>query len=228
MRYQLMMAVVLLARSICAQEPLKPMLIDSTERSSCEDYLARTDNFGIALQKDPAAQGIIVWYGVGEKDGRMADHFAKFMHRSLINRFSNNLKVTVLRSNEETLLRADLWLVPKGVEHRIPNTTISAEIPFTVTKRTLFAISTGDPCSNYDFDGLANVLLSNPDLNGVLVDVGTARSDRRDDAAEIIRQFREMKIPRERLRLFFRRSTANDRELGEHMELWLVPRKMRK
>ena len=228
MRYLLIIILLLLSGSLFAQVPQEPTLIDSTERSSCEDYLARTDNFGLALQKEPTARGIIVWYGVGEKDGPMADYFARFMHRSLINRFSNNLKVTVLRSSETTSLRADLWLVPNGIEHKIPNTTISAEIPFRVAKRTLFAISTGDPCSNYDFDGLANVLLTNPDLNGVLVNVGSARSDRLEYATSIFGQFREKKIPRERLRLFFRRSTAKDRDLGQHVKLWLVPRRMSK
>ena len=43
------MAIVLFAGSICAQEPLTAILIDSPERTSCEDYLARTDDFGLAL-----------------------------------------------------------------------------------------------------------------------------------------------------------------------------------
>lgn len=187
--------------------------------------MARSDNFGIELQKVPTSRGILVWYGDGYEAGRLADVFAKFMHRMLINRFGNNLKVTVLRSNEKSTLLGEAWIVPDGVDYEVPDSRIVAEIPFKVTERTLFATPSVDPCSNFDEYGFAHVLLTNPDVDGVIVNVWLSRSNQAENAASIINRFDELKVPKRRLRIFFRKPERPIKPIGEYTELWLVPSK---
>ena len=112
--------------------------------------MARTDYFGMKLQQAPTARDVLVWYGEGDKTAVLADRTASFMHRMLINRFGNSINVTVLRSTDESRLRGEAWLIPKGGELNFPNSEIVAEIPFAITKRTLYAESDSGPCSNYD------------------------------------------------------------------------------
>ena len=141
------------------------------------------------------------------------------------NKYGNNLRVTVLRSTAKPKLQAESWIVPDGIELKIPKSILVAEIPFKVTKRTLYRESDSGPCSNYDNYGFANVLLTNPGVKGVLVAVLWNQSDRADYTVDILERFRALKVPRNRIRIFFKRVKRTPRtELG-YWEMWLVPNK---
>jgi hypothetical protein len=221
MKIFLAISLLMIAAPIFAQDKPEPVLFDSISKASCEAYLARSDLFGVELEKSATSHGVLVWYGDGET-GHLADVLATFMHRALINRFGNDLKVTVLRSTKRPDLMAEAWLVPNGVEFTIPMSTVVAEIPFKVTKRTLYAESGPGPCSNFDNYGFATILLSDPNLNGVIVVRSSSNSNRAEDVADILNQFQELRINRDRLRIFFKRPTPKDGGLG-YLELWLVP-----
>ena len=220
-----LLCLLIFSLSIVAQNTPKATLLDTIEKSSCEDYMARSDYLAIELQKSASSRGVLVWYGDGGEDGRLADINAKFMHRTLINKYGNSLRVTVLRSTGKAKLYAEAWIVPDGVEFQIPKSTVVAEIPFKVTKRTLYAESDPGPCSNYDNYGFADVLLTNPNLTGVLVAVSWNQLDQADYAADILKRFRELKVPRNRIRIFFKQvKRTPSTELG-YWEMWLVPSK---
>jgi hypothetical protein len=208
-----------------AQDIPAPILIDSFEQSSCGDYMARSDYFGMELQKAPSSRGVLVWYGEGDETADQADRNALFMHRMLINRFGNSLKVTVLRSTDKPKLRGEAWLVPRGGELSFPNSRIVAEIPFTITKRTLYAESDSGSCSNYDQYGFANALLNNPTATGVIVNVSSTRSKSANDAEEILNLFRELKVPRNRIRLFYKLMKRSPVTELDYWEMWVVPAK---
>jgi len=219
-----LLCLLIFPLSVVAQNAPKAMLLDTIEKSSCEDYMMRSDYLAIELQKTKSSRGLLVWYGDGE-NGRLADANAEFMHRTLINKYGNNLRVTVLRSTAKPKLQAESWIVPDGIELKIPKSILVAEIPFKVTKRTLYRESDSGPCSNYDNYGFANVLLTNPGVKGVLVAVLWNQSDRADYTVDILERFRALKVPRNRIRIFFKRVKRTPRtELG-YWEMWLVPNK---
>ena len=206
-----------------SQEVLAPKLIDSIEESSCEDYMARSDHFGMELQKAPSSRGVLVWYGDGVEASEGADRNALFMHRMLINRFGNGLNVTVLRSTEKPKLLGEAWIVPLGAELTFPNSKRVADIPFKVTKRTLYAESGVGPCSNYDQDGFAHALLTNPGTIGVIVNISSDRRNFANNTEEILKLFQELKVPRNRIRVFLKQVKRSPAKESDYWEMWLVP-----
>ena len=224
-----MSSILILVFALVAlpKEESKAQMIDSFKKSSCEQLMATSDYLGTELQKASQSKGIVILYGNGGEDGRLADVYAQFLHRMLINKYGNDLDVSVIRSTSKPALEAEMWLVPKGASLNIPNSKIVAEIPFKITKRTLYTESSGDPCSNSDNFGFADLLLSNPNLTGVIVVRSWRRPNIPNDTEEILLEFDHLKVPRNRFRIFYKRvKRSPDTELG-YWEMWLVPKNER-
>ncbi len=219
--------ILAFAQVVFPQDEPKAQMIDSFKKSSCEQLMATSDYLGTELQKASQSKGIVILYGNGGEDGRLADVYAQFLHRMLINKYGNHLDVSVLRSTSKPALEAEMWLVPKGASLDIPDSKVVAEIPFKVAERTLYTESSGDPCSNSDNFGFADLLLSNPNLTGVIVVRSWRRPNIPNDTEEILLEFDHLKVPRNRFRIFYKRvKRSPDKELG-YWEMWLVPKKKR-
>lgn len=218
-------AILLLAfcGGVKSQEVAEPVLVDEFGRISCEDLLARADNLGSQLKNRPGVSALVVIYGAGDNESR-ANYFANFVHRALISRWDPESKVTVVRVGSQNTLKGRFWMVPQGANVELPTHRVVGQIPFRINSRVRFSVVTGDPCTNHIGKGFANTLKSDESLLGIVVDFNVPPSRRMTSAAEWVEYFKtEHNIPRERLRIFFKRDPKLSEHFSGYTEFWLAP-----
>src|SRR4051812_18105690 len=100
---------------------------------NCESEYARLDNFAVALQNEPQAKGLIIFYGGkafkgrlpkrGEAEARAARLIPYLVDRRAIAKE----RLTVINGGYADKWRAELWVVPTGAMNPTPNPTVALE-----------------------------------------------------------------------------------------------------
>ena len=218
---RLVLIVLLLTTAGFAQETPKATLIDEIGKTSCEDVLARSDNLGIMLQEKRVASAVMVLFA--NENGAKLDWQIRFIQRALIGRIGNNLNVRFFRGTDNGESRLEIWAVPDGVTFEKHDFRMVAQLPLKIGERTLFQTETGDPCSNHAFAGFANMLKSDRDLNGYIVNVNYSKRERRKTVNYYEDLFREHQILDRRVRILFKNKRVPANLLPTYSEYWLVP-----
>ena len=131
-RNSFVVLILLLLVCVNASSPPRPTSnFDSFGDINCEDESARLDNFAIALQQFPLAQGYIIFYGgrhfrgrlpkLGEAEARVARLKPYLVNRRGI----PSKRIIVIDGGFHEEWTAGLWIVPPGAA---PPSTV-ASIP---------------------------------------------------------------------------------------------------
>lgn len=116
-------------------------LFDSFGDICCDDEKARLDNFAVALEHEPEAQGYIIFYG-GRRQNYPYCHSSRqrFPRRGesqarvarlksyLVNaRVLDPKRIVVINGGYRESWTAELWIVPKGANPPAPSPTIQPQ-----------------------------------------------------------------------------------------------------
>ncbi len=206
-----------------AQDDKKPLLIDEIGRTGCEDLLARTDNLGLTLNKNKSASAFVISYS-DRMDTAKSDWQLHFIHRALIARYGNQLTVTFLKKIDIGKARTEFWLVEPGTTFSVPDTEVLLQIPFKITKRTLFDEDDPGPCSGHVPLGFIEMLKSDVSLTGYVVNINDSKAERAGSIKYFLDFFRENNLADRRIRIYFKKKKMPDGYSFGYTEYWLMPK----
>jgi hypothetical protein len=135
--------VLILAFSLTGATADKMRQFDEFGDINCEDEMARLDNFAIQLQNDPAAKGVMVFYGGRRfrgrlpKQGEAAARAARMKPYLVERRRISSERVIVIDGGYREEFQVDLWVIPADIAPPEPSLTIPAkDIKFQKGKAT--------------------------------------------------------------------------------------------
>lgn len=207
---------------ICiAQETPKAILVDSFGAITCEDVLARNDNFMTELSNNPNSQGYVVIY---PKKGsfKQALSFEKLISGSIYFRRFDRSRVTFVRGSQTDEFKVELWRVPPGAETSSFTEEKWIDLAQSLTKPFVYAsLSSEDICPTFSPETYADLLKNNPDLRGHIVIFNKSKKEAETEKKEWLKLFTEdQKVPKNRLKFFFAKNDGYP-----EVEFWIVPRK---
>jgi hypothetical protein len=101
--------------------PVNPRQTDQYGNIARDDEKARLDNFAIALQNEPGAQGyIIVYAGRGMRAGEAARRAARAKDYLVNTRGMDAGRIVTLEGGTRETLTVELWIVPAGATPPVP------------------------------------------------------------------------------------------------------------
>jgi hypothetical protein len=191
-------------------------LIDEFGRITCDDFLARADNFTLALKNNPTAMGYAVIAGVNERP--MTKLAYELLLNGAINTYSLDPdRIKLVRAQESGVFKMSLWLVPAGVEKpRFKETGWNLVLP-PGTKPFIVHDDMEQICSTKGFEKvIMEFLEANPGArSNILLNERSAAKFEKEKTV-ILRRF--PKEFRGRIRFFYAKNDLGTREY------WLVPR----
>ena len=130
-----MVLVVVFGLAGFASSPIRKF--DEFGDIQCEDEMARLDNFAIHLQNDPAAKGLMIFYGGQRFRGRLpkrgeaAARASRLKPYLVQRRAVPSDRVVVIDGGYAKEWYVEVWIIPAGATMPDPNPTIPAkEIKF--------------------------------------------------------------------------------------------------
>lgn len=124
--------VLVLAFSHAGASSQHPRKFDEFGDVNCEDEMARLDNFAIQLQNDPAAKGIMIFYGGRRFRGRLpkqaeaAARAARMKPYLVERRGISSERVIIIDGGYREEFQVDLWVLPADMTPPEPNSTVPA------------------------------------------------------------------------------------------------------
>ena len=135
--------VLILAFSLTGATSDKLRQFDEFGDINCEDEMARLDNFAVQLQNEPAAKGVLIFYGGRRFRGRLpkqgeAGARAARMKPYLVERRRiSSERVIVIDGGYREEFQVVLWVIPAEMTPPEPSLTIPAkDIKFQKGKAT--------------------------------------------------------------------------------------------
>ena len=207
---------------ISTQVPPKAVLVDEFGAVSCEDLLARTDNFDFELRRDPIAIGYVI---IDPLDGqpRWPQIRRKLVSATLRLRGLDSDRFRFFLGNSKGG-KTQFWLIPAGAQMPTEGFSEFDEGKSNIDRPVLIgSVDELNICPTFVPRTYANLLLNNPGSTGKIIVEYRKQSerDRWQFATDWIDEFVvRNSVPRNRLRLIFRRG-------GESLnaEFWFVPAK---
>ncbi len=201
--------VLFLAVSVFAQEEPKAILVDEFGSITCEDFLARVDNFTYRLNQERTATGLVLLRGRNNS-------FKKMLITSFNVRLGKEIEASVVE-NTESLKGGEFWLVPQGSSPPlISDGRVVAVYPQTYDAINLFSHEGEGPCSFNTLPAFLQLLRSKLELRGKIVIFGPAR-ERPESVAFLINQL--PKADRRRIKVLYRT------KIVPYTEFWIIPTK---
>ena len=220
MKSRLLLIIMLISTSALGQEQSSPILIDEIGNTSCEDLMARVDNFSIQLESHPAMIGVVL---VSAQDSVTDDYPAHFIYRTIIGRHGLKHSMKIFRTNRPGPWQVQFWLAQKETDVNLTNSKLVTATPQTITASFHFGDMSGDPCTNHIGRGFAILLKSDPTYVGHIVVYNVPQKRRAEIAADWLKSMREdYGIQRKQLRVFFRRDKS-EAFIVYNTKFWIVP-----
>lgn len=125
--------VLVLAFSLTGAASDKLRQFDEFGDVNCEDEMARLDNFAIQLQNEPAAKGVVIFYGGRRfrgrlpKQGEAAARAARLKPYLVDRRGIPSERVVVIDGGYKEKFQVELWVIPADVTPPSPNPTVPAK-----------------------------------------------------------------------------------------------------
>ena len=236
--------VWILASHVCfGQAETGAFLFDQTENGYCsEELVARMDTFLAELSKTPSSNGVIIFEGKSNDEGRNLTYFHILESHTKQRQF-DPARISYVRAANGNKMVMYYWIVPNGAQAPKPASPFRAEPisspvhfetawadwrKFAGTEWTIYSNSFADwGCeANPNMRAFAEILRSNPHLVGYVIiytKFGARRSRANKVSSFAIKELtREYKVPKAQLRTIFGGGRAEPQ-----MELWFVPKGQR-
>jgi hypothetical protein len=203
------------------QEKPEAVLIDEFGGITCEDQLARTDNYFVELMNDPNSTGYVVIYPGKDKSSRPV-YLLKLIKGSIYQRKFDKDRIIFIRGEAEEKPRVQLWRVPFGADTPEFKGEVWEKPVYNLTKPFVFG---GEDelgiCPTFNPSDYADLIKANSNVVGHLVIFSSSGSARKETAKFWLKIFtEEFNVPRQRLKVFY----AKGKDF-ENVEFWIVPRK---
>ncbi|HEX8368313.1 MAG TPA: hypothetical protein VF604_07205 [Pyrinomonadaceae bacterium] len=198
------------------QEKSESVLVDEFGEIPCDDFLARLDNFFVALRNDPAATGYAVINGKKEAIRQSFRYRSWLRGWMKVRRFDSSL-MTIIRGENSEKLKIQFRLIPAGAS--LPDTSDLGwnSLPITKPFNIYSEFDADEICPGDLIIRFSEILRENPDIRGHLVIRAKSPKDFGNRKKELLNEFRE--IAPSRLRFFHVRNNSDT-----YVEYWLVPR----
>jgi|GEM_PF-2037827 len=213
-----------LLASIAVGQPT-PILLDEFDRTPCDAFLARVDNFYLQLNADPASTGYFILSGPDDKHLKMLEMDMLFDGAIAQRAYDPTLvKKAIARNLNSDQIHLQFWLVPLGSLPPEIEKVRRIEWHYNLTpdmKPFILHTDNEHICSTPTFPRVYEaILMANPRAHGNVVIYGNSRKVLQQglkDTKEILNA-----IPKTRIRYFFEKSEESDYPWAEY---WIVPPK---
>jgi hypothetical protein len=111
----LLLLIFVLSSVIPAQEKPSAIKVDEFGKITCEDLLARADNFFMQMNANPSARGYCVIRGSNDLLRRKLGWEAEFK-AALAVRMSDSSRLAVVRGPETGDFNVQFWIAPQGAD----------------------------------------------------------------------------------------------------------------
>jgi hypothetical protein len=125
--------VLVLAFSLAGATSQQMRKFDQFGDINCEGEMAHLDNFAVQLQNDPAARGVMIFYGGRRfrgrlpKQGEAVARAARLKPYLVERRGISSERVIVIDGGYREEFQVDLWVVPAEITPPEPDSTIPAK-----------------------------------------------------------------------------------------------------
>jgi hypothetical protein len=216
--------VLLASLEFCfGQEKSQTLLVDRFGNSACGEIMGRTDVLLYELVKDPKSEGFVI-ISPEKNSIKEALRFERIINASIYSRRFDKSRITIIRNKEENYgeTMVEFWKVPLGgekpsfVEDKWANSAINLTKPFIFGR-----IWNDDACPLFIPENYANLIKENLNVRGHIVIFNHSKKEARRAMEEWLKLLTaEYKVPRNRLKIFFRKNN----DIPE-VEFWVVPQK---
>lgn len=222
MRRLAIIFIWILAQCTLAIGQFEPTKIDEFGKVNCDEFLARADNFFVALNNNPAARGFFVIYGNDHHKGTPLA-YSNLLDDAVAARQYDPSRVEIVHAPSSQGVGASFWLAPPGAS--IP-TSWSSEWDFALSpKDKAFIWSSGfaEMCASPpNVALLTRYLEANP---GSRVHVVIHAANQRNRRTGLVEAKAALDgIPSNRIRYFYRKLAGYVIPINEY---WFVPKKQR-
>lgn len=202
-----------------AQE--KAAMIDEFGFVTCEDLIARTDNFRLSLSNNPDATGLVI-ISRGEERTRRADSYRTLIYNTLRRNDFDTNRLVIYHGEDGERTSASFWLIPPGVglpasarELWSQGKTIDLAKPIMIGSEDDTGV-----CPTFVPNDFANLIKENPEVIGKII----VHQESKWDPAIIGRPWidtfvNKYGVPSRRLKLIYGKRS---RTIG-YVEFWLFP-----
>lgn len=218
MKIILILFLLAVASQSFSQEPVVASKVDEFEDVTCEDLLARADNFLTQLNNNPSMLGLVVLDSPPSK--RKKSRYYKKLILKNFQRLSGPADRLRFYERDAVQLRATLWLWPQGADLPFVGAQLYTEPPIDLTRPLVWdTVVDESPCPTFAPNVYAEILKSNNDLRGHIVVHHMNRKEALSTGTYWIDELtRKWGVPRDRLKLIVGKRTKH-----YYTEFWLVP-----
>ena len=219
MKYIVPIIILTAVFTITGQESRKAQQVDEFGDVTCEDLLARADNFLTLLNKNPSMTGLVVLDS--PPSGRDKTPYYRRLILKNFQRLAGPADRLRFYRRDAVQLGATLWLLPQGADIPFLEAQLYTEAPLDLTRPFVWdTIADESPCPTFAPNVYAELLKSNKNLRGHIVVHDSTRKEALRTGAEWIKELTERwGVPRSQLRLFIGKYNKN----WYSTEFWLVP-----
>lgn len=199
--------ILFFAFSGFAQEKPKANLVDEFGSITCEDFLARTDNFTYRLNHDRTSDGFVIFRGNSE-------YLKKLLTMTFNVWLGKNIHARVVESlgGEKG---GEFWLVPRGATPpTVTDGRFAAVYPNTYNATFLFSHEGEGPCTFNTLPAFVQLLRLKPELRGKIVLHGPA-NELQQSIAFHVNQLTSS--DRRHIKVFYRTENV------PYTEFWIIP-----
>ncbi|MFN0279941.1 MAG: hypothetical protein ACKVRN_15300 [Pyrinomonadaceae bacterium] len=217
----LILVFVLLAGFLPAQEQSRATLVDEFGIVTCEDLLARTDNFRLMLSNNPVATGLVI-ISRGKERPRRADWYRTLVYNTLRRNDFDTSRLVIYRGEDGAGTNASFWVVPPGVRLPASAHELWSSANIINLSKPIMIGSEDDTgvCPTFVPKDFADLIKENPEVIGKIV----VHQESSWDPAIIGLPWidtlvKKYGVPRQRLKLIYGKASKT---IG-YTEFWLIP-----
>ena len=202
-----------------SHEKPQPQLIDEFGMQQCEEMLARIDNLTVQISNNPAATAFVI-LRPSASNSKMMYYHLKLIESTLKWRKIQPERFKVLQAIRGGPAGGSFWLVPPGAEEPGGEFVELSRPQPDLTRRFIFG-SEGqeDFCNTFHIEDYAQLLLTNPGINGKIVIHPYSKRYRLEEAMEWLADLDKLKVPRNRIRVMYAKPSASP-----YTDFWIIPR----
>ena len=210
--------VLFFAVSVFSQEKPKAILVDEFGKVTCEDLLARIDNFHIQMSNNPTFMGLAVIRPDKGSMNRVRWHKKLIVRTFQRNRYEIDRIRVVLESPGDSI-GGSFWLVPPGAEapafdeSKWPDEEIDFSKPFVYE-----VYEVDDVCPTFVPYIYADLIKSRNVRGHIVIHTDSRRNERRVAFDWIKTLAKEHNVPRNRIKIYY-----GKRNIFQRVEFWIVP-----
>ncbi len=220
--------ILLVSVLFCAgQEKPKAVLTDKFFGGTCDQFRSRLDNVLLPVYKESGSKAYVIFYSEENLSDLVNFYMDQITGLIPLRKFPAE-RITVVRAKKEGKPSLEFWRVPPGADDPPLAGELWTYKLAGLSKPFLFGNLFSEACFTFTPKAYAGFLRANPNIRGnIIVYDKTPAGRRREGISWLKTMALEYKIPRDRLRIFYRKSKSFEDGSGSYpdVEFWLVPAK---